>query len=190
MYDRETGLYAPWYLERRFEEEARRAERFSHPLSLIAIEVRCRDDAYRVQDGLRNWLHQSLRETDLATHLGGGRYLALVTETGLEDAFVVAARIAERFPQRRRDRLGLLPCRRSRPGGRRTNRGTPSLRQLAPHRLIRRTLRSTSDIVRRAVEAATAVSRSFRGRWRCAACEGAEPPSWPAPGRARNRRAC
>lgn len=98
MYDRETGLYAPWYLERRFAEEAQRAERYGHPLSLIAIEVRCRDDAYRVRDGLRSWLDQSLRGTDIATHLGGGRYAALVTETDLEDASAVAARIAESFP--------------------------------------------------------------------------------------------
>jgi len=54
MYDRETGLYAPWYLERRFAEEAQRAGRYGHPLSLISIEVRCRDDAYaeRFPDGV------------------------------------------------------------------------------------------------------------------------------------------
>lgn len=98
MHDRETGLYAPWYLERRFEEESRRSGRYSCPLSLIVLEVRAEDDAYRLQDGLRNWLDESLRSTDLASHLGGGRYLALLTETPVDDAAAIAARIAERFP--------------------------------------------------------------------------------------------
>ena len=99
MYDRETGLYASWYLERRFEEETRRARRYEHPLSLIVIEVRCQDHASRVRTGLRDWLDRSMRATDLATHLGGGRYAALVTETGLEDASAIAARLAESFPE-------------------------------------------------------------------------------------------
>ena len=34
----------------------------------------------------------------MATDLGGGRYVALVTETGLEDASAIAARVAESFP--------------------------------------------------------------------------------------------
>lgn len=98
MYDRETGLYAYWYLARRFEEEARRSERYSRPLSVIVVEVRS-DEAYRTQDEVRNWLDQSLRSTDLATHLGAGCYLALLTETPLTDAAAIAARLAQSFPQ-------------------------------------------------------------------------------------------
>jgi GGDEF domain-containing protein len=109
MYDRETGLYASWYLGRRFEEEAKRSERYSRSLSVIAMEVRCEDDAYRVQDELRNWLDQSLRATDMASHLGGGRYLALLTETGLEDASAIAARTAEKFPETVAIGLGCFP---------------------------------------------------------------------------------
>jgi GGDEF domain-containing protein len=109
MYDRETGLYAHWYLARRFEEEARRSERYSRPLSVILCEVRCEDDAYRVQDEVRQWLDRSLRSTDMASHLGGGRYVALLTETGLEDASAIAARIAGHFPKGVAIGLGCFP---------------------------------------------------------------------------------
>lgn len=108
MYDRETGLYAHWYLARRFEEEARRSERYSRPLAVILIEVRS-DEEYRTQDEVRNWLDQSLRATDLASHLGAGRYVALLTETELEDAAALAARLAERFPKTVAIGLGCFP---------------------------------------------------------------------------------
>lgn len=109
MYDRETGLFAHWYLARRFEEEARRSQRYSRPLSVIAMEVRCEDGAYRVQDELRNWLDESLRSTDLASHLGGGFYVALLTETAMEDASGIAARTAERFQADVAIGLGCFP---------------------------------------------------------------------------------
>ena len=109
MYDRETGLYAHWYLARRFEEEAKRSERYSRPLSVIIVEVRCEDDAYRVQDEVRLWLDRSLRSTDMASHLGGGRYVALLTETGMEDASAIAARTAEHFPETVAIGLGCFP---------------------------------------------------------------------------------
>jgi GGDEF domain-containing protein len=108
MYDRETGFYAPWYVARRFEEEARRAERYERPLSVILVEVRS-DHAYQTQDELRNWLDQYVRSTDLATHLGAGRYLAMLTETPLDDAAAIAARIAENFPQNVAIGLGGFP---------------------------------------------------------------------------------
>ncbi len=91
-------MYAPWYLERRFEEESQRSGRYSRPLSLIVMEVLAKDDAYRLQDGLRTWLDESLRSTDLASHHGGGRYLALLTETPIAEASAIATRIAEQFP--------------------------------------------------------------------------------------------
>jgi GGDEF domain-containing protein len=108
MYDRETGLYAHWYLAQRFEEEAKRSERYSRPLSVILVEVRS-DDAYRVQDEVRNWIAKSLRSTDMATHLGAGRYLALLTETPLTDAAAIAARLAESFPKNIAIGLGFCP---------------------------------------------------------------------------------
>jgi diguanylate cyclase (GGDEF)-like protein len=108
MYDRETGLYAHWYLAQRFDEEARRSERYSRPLSVVLIEVRS-NDAYRTQDEVRNWLSGCLRSTDMASHLGGGRYVALLTETPLDDAAAIAARLAESFPDTIAIGLGHFP---------------------------------------------------------------------------------
>jgi GGDEF domain-containing protein len=108
MYDRETGLFAHWYLARRFEEETRRSERYSRPLTVITMEVRGMQ-AREVQAELRDWLDQSLRTTDLASHLGGGRYLALLTETLLEEAAALAARLAARFPENIEIGLGCFP---------------------------------------------------------------------------------
>ena len=108
MYDRETGLYAHWYLARRFDEEVRRSQRYSRPLSVIAIEVQS-DNGLRVQAELRNWLDASMRSTDMASHLGGGRYLAMLTETILDDASAIAARLAQSFPEDVRIGLGCFP---------------------------------------------------------------------------------
>jgi len=108
MYDRETGLFAHWYLAKRFEEETRRSERYSRPLTVITMEVRGMQ-AREVQAELRDWLDQSLRSTDLASHLGGGRYLALLTETLLEEAAALAARLAARFPENLEIGLGCFP---------------------------------------------------------------------------------
>jgi len=108
MYDRETGLFAHWYLAKRFEEEARRSERYSRPLTVITMEVRG-SQANLVMAELRDWLDQSLRSTDLASHLGGGLYLALLTETLLEEAAALAARLAARFPENLDIGLGCFP---------------------------------------------------------------------------------
>jgi GGDEF domain-containing protein len=97
MFDRQTGLYAHWYMLRRFEEEARRADRYDCPLSVMLVEVRS-DDGFRTQDEVRDWLAHEMRATDLATHLGDGRFLTVHTETAMGDAASVAIRIAERFP--------------------------------------------------------------------------------------------
>jgi GGDEF domain-containing protein len=108
MFDRQTGLYAYWYLVRRFEEEARRAERYSRPLAAMLIEVK-NDDAYRTQDQLTRWLEQEVRGTDLASHLGDGRFVVLLTETTLEDSAAIAARLSERFPGALAVGLGSCP---------------------------------------------------------------------------------
>jgi GGDEF domain-containing protein len=108
MFDRQTGLYAYWYLVRRFEEEARRAERYARPLTAMIIEV-MRDGSYKTADELTAWLEQELRGTDLACHLGDGRFLAVLTETSLADGAAIAARMAERFPTALAVGLGTFP---------------------------------------------------------------------------------
>ena len=96
MFDRESGLYAYWYLARRFESETARATRYGRPLSIVLLEVR-RDAAHRNQDEVQHWLLGELRTTDLLTHLGDGRYLALLTETDEVSAAATVSRLEERF---------------------------------------------------------------------------------------------
>ena len=108
MFDRQTGLYAYWYLVRRFEEEAQRAERYSRPLTAMVIEV-MRDENYKTLGELTAWLEQELRGTDLACHLGDGRFLIVLTETSLADGAAIAARMAERFPKTLAMGLGSFP---------------------------------------------------------------------------------
>ena len=98
MYDRETGFYAPWFLQMRFDEEVRRSERYESPLTLLSVEVQADDVSYRLTDSLRTWLNASIRSTDLVSHLGGGRYIALLTDTNMDDAASIAARLASSFP--------------------------------------------------------------------------------------------
>ena len=92
MYDRDTGLYAYWYILKRVDEEARRAERYGHPFSLILVSVD-QGENFGTLDKVTEWLNSRLRSTDLATHLGDGRYLTVLPETASQDAQVSADRL-------------------------------------------------------------------------------------------------
>jgi diguanylate cyclase (GGDEF)-like protein len=96
MYDRQTGLYAYWYVCRRFEEEAKRSQRYHHPLTAIVIEV-ARDQGFRTLDRVTEWLSAELRASDFAAHLGDGRYVVLLPETDLEAAGLVVRRMRAAF---------------------------------------------------------------------------------------------
>jgi GGDEF domain-containing protein len=108
IHDRETGLYAYWYLNRRFEEESRRATRYDSPLSVMVVEIG-KDDAYETRDEVTRWLAGEKRGTDLASHLGDGRFIVILTETGLEEAAAIAGRLAKRFPEIVEIGLGSFP---------------------------------------------------------------------------------
>jgi GGDEF domain-containing protein len=97
MYDRQTGLYASWYIERRFDEEAERALRYDLPLSLMVVEVPP-SDGYRSQDGVTEWMQSSVRCCDLTCHLGDGRYLVLAPQTSVDALRHMAYRLREHFP--------------------------------------------------------------------------------------------
>ena len=92
IYDRETGLYAHWYLQRRFADEAKRADRYSRPLSVIVVEVP-QADGFRSRDQMTEYLGQRLRGGDIASHLGDGRYFVYLPETEADDAERAAERI-------------------------------------------------------------------------------------------------
>ena len=97
MYDRQTGLFASWYIERRFAEELRRADRYGHALSVMVIEV-AQGAGFAAFDQICEWLGQRIRSSDLATHLGEGRYLVFVPETDAVAAGLIAGRLQEHFP--------------------------------------------------------------------------------------------
>ena len=94
IHDRETGLFAYWYLQQRFEEEAQRATRYNHNLSLMVIEINS-GNGFASRDALTAWLRQNIRVSDLPGHLGDGRYLVLMPETDAEAASILARRLQQ-----------------------------------------------------------------------------------------------
>lgn len=93
LYDRETGLYAPWFFGLRCPEECYRAVRYNRPLTLLLIEVRAEgDDLYAAVGEVVNLLKAG-RRSDVASHLGGGRFAVLLPETDAEGAEILASRL-------------------------------------------------------------------------------------------------
>jgi GGDEF domain-containing protein len=93
IYERQTGLFAHWYLALRCEEECRRAKRYEHPLTLLLIEPARTSKAWDVNEQLVGWLRGQLRGTDLAGYLGNGRYVVLMPETTPARAKRVSKRV-------------------------------------------------------------------------------------------------
>jgi hypothetical protein len=93
IYERETGLFAHWYLALRGEEECGRAGRYQRALSLVVVEPRLPEGAWGVKDELASWVGQHLRATDVAAYFGNGRYVLLLPETDGEGTDSLLARI-------------------------------------------------------------------------------------------------
>lgn len=95
IYDRQTGLFAHWYLVLRGEEECARAERYQHKLSLVIIEPSCasRQRAWEVRDKIARWVQSQLRATDIAGYVGNGRFVVLAPEAGEREAQQLRQRI-------------------------------------------------------------------------------------------------
>jgi GGDEF domain-containing protein len=92
IYDRETGLYAHWYHNLRFTEESKRSQRYTRPLSVIVIEVP-HSEGFSGRDQMTAYLMNGMRNCDIASHLGDGRYLVYMPETDAEAAQHAAERI-------------------------------------------------------------------------------------------------
>jgi len=100
--DQLTGLYNRRVFETRFGEEMRRAKRYSHPLSILFLDVnhlKVVNDRYGHLQGdmllrhLGDILTKVLRSTDIASRFGGDEFVVLLPETsGIE-----AANVAERI---------------------------------------------------------------------------------------------
>jgi len=81
IYERETGLFAHWYITLRCDEECKRAVRYERPLALLLVEPVAQSNAWEVNDRLLDWLRRQLRATDLPGYLGNARYVVLMPET-------------------------------------------------------------------------------------------------------------
>ncbi len=93
IYERQTGLYAYWYLSLRCEEECDRSARYERTLTLLTIEPSAGSNAQAVQGQIGEWLRTRLRPVDLAAYAGNARYIALLPETGAQGADVVTGRL-------------------------------------------------------------------------------------------------
>ena len=93
IYERETGLFAHWYIALRCDEECQRATRYQHKFSLITVEPAPDSDAWTVQEAIATWLREHLRNTDLAAYVGNAGYVVLMPETPSAGAEVVAGRL-------------------------------------------------------------------------------------------------
>lgn len=100
--DRLTEMYNHGYFQQRLEEEFKRTRRFSHPLSLIMIDIddfKAFNDTYGhvsgdlVLKGVSAVIRQNLREMDVAARYGGEEFALLLPETDCDGAKAVAERI-------------------------------------------------------------------------------------------------
>lgn len=95
IYERETGLFAYWYIALRCEEECYRALRYQRPLSIAIVEPDHASDTWAVAEQITGALEQRLRNVDLPGYLGNARYIIVMPETGQGDALGVLERIEE-----------------------------------------------------------------------------------------------
>ncbi len=98
IYDRDTGLFAHWYLALRGQEECARAARYGRKLSLLVIEPRA-DGAradWAIKSEIGRWFQTELRATDIAGYLGNGRYVILAPEADSTAIALLVERLREK----------------------------------------------------------------------------------------------
>ncbi|MEX1252790.1 MAG: hypothetical protein WEE64_00470 [Dehalococcoidia bacterium] len=98
IYEQETGLYAPWYIVLRCEEECYRSVRYKLPFSLLVLEAAPQADVWTVRGQLADWLRRKRRRSDIAGHLEDGRFVLLMPETDTEGAKRLAHRVTRAVP--------------------------------------------------------------------------------------------
>jgi GGDEF domain-containing protein len=89
IYDRETQLYAYWYLQLRAEEEISRGKRNGR--GVICLSMWAPNPP--LIDALCGRLRAGLRNHDLAAYLNNGHFVALLTETDAAGAQIVMDRL-------------------------------------------------------------------------------------------------
>lgn len=93
IYDRETGLYAFWYLELRGDDECNRARRYESPLTLAIIDGEGGANSWAMQGVLTNWLRLHLRNVDVTGYLGDCRFVVVLTNTDVSGAQTILRRL-------------------------------------------------------------------------------------------------
>jgi diguanylate cyclase (GGDEF)-like protein len=100
--DRLTDLYNHGYFQQRLEEEIARADRFSHDVSLVMMDIdffKDFNDTYGHPRGdvvltqIAQLVKDSMREVDVAARYGGEEFVVILPETDAKGALQVAERI-------------------------------------------------------------------------------------------------
>jgi len=97
MYDRATGLYAPWYMEHRFAEEVSRCKRYNLRMSAMLIEGPP-VSMTQLGDPTADWIRRNIRGCDFAANLADGRYFLLLPEADTDGADQLKGRLHAEFP--------------------------------------------------------------------------------------------
>ena len=93
IYERETGLFAYWYIALRCEEECYRAQRYQRPLSIAVVEPEHSSDTWDVTKQITAALEKRLRKADLPGYLGNARFVLVMPETDQDGALDLLRRI-------------------------------------------------------------------------------------------------
>jgi len=97
IYDRETGLYAYWYLNLRASEEIERARRYGETFAVLLVEAARGRLSQHEERHLFSVLSRQFRRTDLVAHVGSLRFLVLLTNTDQAGSDVVVERLRSGF---------------------------------------------------------------------------------------------
>lgn len=102
LVDLETGLLSRDHFVRLAEREARRCERYGHPLAVVVLTVTGVTDDAPHDDGtvcdlrtVASTCAAGLREPDVLGYIGDGSFALALPETDAAGARIVADRLAE-----------------------------------------------------------------------------------------------
>ncbi len=102
--DSQTGLYNHRHFQDRLTTEVLRADRYSHVLSMLMIDIdffKNFNDTYGHPVGdaalvnLADILRKTLRDTDIPSRYGGEEFAVILPETDVHEAWITAERIRQ-----------------------------------------------------------------------------------------------
>jgi GGDEF domain-containing protein len=100
IYDRDTGLFAHWYMSLRGQEECARAARYDRKLGLLMVEPHADTGAqeWALKAEIGRWMQTELRHTDIAGYLGNSRFVVLAPEADTLAIEKLVDRLRARIP--------------------------------------------------------------------------------------------